>query len=361
MAHSAGPPSTTDKESADAFEDPPTIARRSRAAARRRRRGRLPGLRAGRAAGPAGPAASGSCSTAQESSPRTMNGFLTAVTRDVDALLDAGSSRRPGCRSRGSPTQWIPGGRTAASACGDATARSGTTPPPTARATTRSTSPRGSRPASATGRSTAPCPGSSQGYGAHARRLRGRLHRRPRVRPPDPGRARPVPVATAGRCRRWPSSCRPTATPARGRRASADETGSRTETSRRRSNAALAVGDFDAAQPEPPRHARAARAGLERGLRDRRPVRLQRLPGRLGRPHDLSGPPMLSAVRRPRSIRARQPPVARGRQAGHELQHRDGEQEGQRGASSRRWRRGARPRARGRARRRGSRCSASSP
>ena len=44
-------------------------------------------------------------------------------------------------------------------------------------------------------------------------------------------------------------------------------------------DAALAVGDFDTEQPGPPRHARAARGGLEHGLRGGRPVRVQHVPG----------------------------------------------------------------------------------
>ena len=72
------------------------------------------------------------------------------------------------------------------------------------------------------------------GLRADGRRLRGRLHRRARVRPSGPGRARPVRALRAASSRRWRSSCRPTATPARGPTAPTRRTVSRRATCRRR-------------------------------------------------------------------------------------------------------------------------------
>ena len=83
--------------------------------------------------------------------PQDMESFLTAVTKDVDTYWTKvfKDSDLPEPRVSYS---WIPAGQTAASACGDGTATSATAPPPTARATTRSTSRRSSRPTSSTAR-----------------------------------------------------------------------------------------------------------------------------------------------------------------------------------------------------------------
>ena len=194
--------------------------------------------------------------------PQTMEEFLTAVTTDVDALLDEGVRGLGPRRAAGSATRGSRPARPPRAPAATTAARSATAPPPTAPATTRSTSRSSSRPTSTTGALDRALPGSSQGYGGTRRRLRRRLHRRARVRPPGPGRARPVRRATAARCRRWRSSSRPTASPARGPTAPTDEDrledgdlrgGARRRARRRR---------LRRGQPRPPRHARAARGGV---------------------------------------------------------------------------------------------------
>ena len=110
------------------------------------------------------------------------------------------------------------------------------------------------------------------------RRLLGRLHRRARVRPRGPGRARRLPevrpaapddgVRAPGRLlRRHVGEERLRGEPSRGRRR-AGGAGRRPRRRRLRRH-----------QPEPSRHARAARGGLEQRLRGGRPVLVQHVPG----------------------------------------------------------------------------------
>ena len=110
---------------------------------------------------------------------------------------------------------WIPAGQTAASACGDGRTTSATAPPPTAPATTRSTSRRSSRPTPSTARSTRRCPAARR---ATARRT-ATSPSRTSSRTSTATRSRTSSALYqqyAGSCRRWPSSSRPTATPALG-------------------------------------------------------------------------------------------------------------------------------------------------
>ena len=193
--------------------------------------------------------------------PQNMEQFLTAVTKDVDAYWTKVFKDSGLPEPRVSYT-WIPAGQTAASACGDDERHAGRQ--------RRRVLPgrrhdlhlaevrdrhlqRRARPGAA--RQLA-------GLRPDGRRLRGRLHRRARVRPRGPGRARPLRevrpaapddgVRAPGRLlRRHVGQERLRGEPSRGRRR-AGGAGRRPRRRRLRRE-----------QPEPPRHARAARGGLE--------------------------------------------------------------------------------------------------
>ena len=106
--------------------------------------------------------------------------------------------------------------------------------PRTARVTTRSTSPRSSRPTSTAAPSTRRSPAARRATGGRSATSRSRTSSRTSTAI----RSRTSSVSsssTAGRSRRWRSSSRPTATPARGPTAPTRRTVSKTVTCRRRS------------------------------------------------------------------------------------------------------------------------------
>ena len=184
--------------------------------------------------------------------PTTMEELPDVRDQGRRRLLDQAVQGLPACMSRACPTEWIPDGQSASSACGGARCRRAR---PTAAPTTRSTSPSRSPRASSTARSTSTLPGSSQGFGGTRTATSPSRTSSPTSTATRSRTSSASSTSTAISCRRWPSSCRPTATPAtwansanqrgppRGRRRPG---GAQRRAGRRR---------LRHAQPRPPRHA----------------------------------------------------------------------------------------------------------
>ena len=137
-----------------------------------------------------------------------MEQFLTRSPRtSTPTGPSVRGSRTPGTQGQ---LRWIPAGQTAASACGDADGTLGDNAAAYGRVTTRCTSRRSSRPTSTPARSTR-APRQLAGVRADGRRLLGRLHRGPRVRPSGPGRAGPFggsrPAASDGMAFKLQADC----------------------------------------------------------------------------------------------------------------------------------------------------------
>ncbi len=206
--------------------------------------------------------------------PETVEAFLTLVTKDVDAYWTDRIFKQNGLdEPRVSPRLESPPARPRPAPVAATPARWATAPRPIARATTRSTSPSSSRPTSPPDRSTTRCR-AAPGLRQDVRRLRGRLHRRPRVRPPDPGRARPLrrTAACHVRLRAAGRLLRRHVGQQRLQENSVDE-GDVEEAI----DAALAVGDFDEGSPGHHGNAEQRAWAFSTGLRLGRPVRLHPL------------------------------------------------------------------------------------
>ncbi len=130
--------------------------------------------------------------TQDSAQPQNMEELLTGVTQDVDAYWTK-AFQDAGLPEPRVSYAWIPAGQTAASACGD-----GEGPGRRRRRVLR-----GRRHDLHLGevrdrhlqrRARPGPPRQLAGLRADRRRLLGRLHRRARVRPRDPGRARPLPA-----------------------------------------------------------------------------------------------------------------------------------------------------------------------
>ena len=176
-------------------------------------------------------------------------------------LLDEGVRGRRAGGAAGRPTS---GSRPARPPRAPA-ATSATPPPPTAPATTRSTSRRSSRPTSTTARSTA-CSRAAR----RASAARTATSPSPTSSPTSTAtRSRPSSASSTAACRPSTSSSRPTATPAPGPTVAYKENRLEEGDVQEALDAALAVGDFDAANPghhgTPEQREQAWNTGFESG------------------------------------------------------------------------------------------------